>query len=87
MRLGKVLGKVWAVQKVKELQNCRFLIVQPIQTSGKRQGDPIVCADPQQISGPGDRVVYVTSTDATQAIQTGFAPVNACIVELVDSVD
>jgi len=87
MRLGKVIGKVWAVQKVKELQNVRFQIVQPIQSNGEKQGRPVVCADPNQISGSGDRVVYVTSTDATQAIETGFAPVNACIVELVDSVD
>ena len=85
--MGKVVGKVWAMQKVAELQNCRFVIVQPMKSDWKEQGDPVICADPKQISGPGDQVVYVTSTDATQAIESGFAPVNACIVELVDSVD
>jgi microcompartment protein CcmK/EutM len=31
-------------------------------------------------------VLYVTSTDATQAFDNGYAPVNASIVELVDEV-
>jgi microcompartment protein CcmK/EutM len=47
---------------------------------------PLVAADPLNLATGGDIVVYVTSTDATQAFDSGFAPVNAAIVELVEEI-
>ena len=87
MKLGKVIGYVWADRKVSQLHACRLHVVQPIHSSGEKNGTPLVVADPQNIAGSGDCIVYVTSTDATQAFDSGFAPVNAAVVELVDSVD
>lgn len=86
MKLGKVIGVVWSTKKVRELDGCRMMIVQPISSTGRKMESPLVVADPQSIASAGDMVVYVTSTDAAQAFDTGFAPVNASIVELVDSV-
>ena len=86
MKLGKVIGRVWAERKVEQLRGCRFHIVQPITSNQRKKGQPLVVADPQNIAGSDDVVVYVTSTDATQAFDSGFAPVNACVVELVDSI-
>jgi len=87
MKLGKVIGNVWADRKVPQLQGCRLHIIQPITSEGKKIDQPLVVADPKNIAGSGDIVVYVTSTDAAQAFDTGFAPVNAAVVELVDSID
>jgi ethanolamine utilization protein EutN len=87
MKLGKVIGVVWASKKVKEIEGCRFYILQPVSTEGKNNGNPLVAADPQNIASSGDSVVYVTSTDAVQAFESGFAPVNASIVALVDVID
>ena len=87
MKLGKVIGKVWAERKVPHLQGCRLHVIQPVTSAGKKVDRPLVVADPQNIAGPGDQVVYVTSTDATEAFSKGVAPVNACVVELVDSID
>lgn len=87
MKMGKVIGNVWAVRKVEQLQGCRIHVVQPIDQNRKNTGNPLVVADPQNIAGSGDTVVYVTSTDATQAFDSGFAPVNASVVELVDAID
>jgi len=87
MKLGSVVGKVWAVNKVKELSACRLLLVQPENAAGKAVGDELVVADPGNIAGDGDRIVYVTNTDAAQAFPSGSAPVNASVVELVDYVD
>ena len=87
MKLGKVKGKVWTNTKVDELEHCRFLIVQPLLENGEEVGKELICADPKQIAGPDDKIVYVTGTDATQGIESGFAPINACVVELVDSID
>lgn len=86
MKLGIVTGVVWSSRKVQELDACRLFIVQPIKADGQKCDLPLVVADPQGLAGPGDQVVYVTSTDATQAFAAGFAPVNASIVELVDTI-
>ena len=53
----------------------------------KPNDNPVVAADPMNLAAAGDTVVYVTSTDATQAFPRGFAPVNASIVELVERID
>ncbi|MBN1550549.1 EutN/CcmL family microcompartment protein [bacterium] len=84
MKLGNVIGNVWAERKVKQLHGCRLLVVQPIQSSGRPCGSPLVVADPGRLAGIGDTVVIVTSTDAAQAFDSGVAPVNAAVVELVD---
>ena len=86
MRLGRVVGVVWASRKAKELEGCRMYILQPVTSGGADSEVPLVAADPGGLASPGDTVVYVTSTDATQAFDSGFAPVNASIVELVDGV-
>ena len=86
MKLGVVVGVVWATKKVKEINGCRMYIVQPISAEGKITESPLVVADPQNIAATGDRVVYVTSADAAEAFDSGFAPVNASIVELIDEI-
>ena len=86
MRLGKVVGKVWADQKVASLKACTLYLVQPLNSDGSENGRVLVAADPQRIAGPGDRIVFVTSTDAAQAFDSPWVPVNASIVELVDSI-
>ena len=86
MKLGVVVGVVWSSRKAKELDGCRLCVVQPISSSGKKQGCPLVVADPKNIAASGETIVYVTSTDAAEAFDTGFAPVNASVVELVDEV-
>ena len=86
MKLGKVIGVVWASKKVKEIDGCRMFILQPVSSEGKIYGNPLVAADPQNIASSNDTVVYVTSTDAAQAFDSGFAPVNASIVELVEKI-
>jgi ethanolamine utilization protein EutN len=87
MKIGKVIGNVWADRKVPQLQGCRLHVVQPINSTYKDIDHPLVIADPQNLAGPGDIIIYVTSTDAVQAFDSVFAPVNACVVELVDSID
>ena len=86
MKLGRVVGVVWASRKVKEMKGCRMYLLQPVTSEGAASETPLVAADPSRIASPGDLVVYVTSTDATQAFESGFAPVNASVVELVDGI-
>jgi ethanolamine utilization protein EutN len=86
VKLGKIIGVVWASRKVDELNGCRLHIIQPISSDNKKYGHPLVVADPQNIGSVDDIVVYVTSTDAVEAFDSGFAPVNASVVKLVDEV-
>ena len=41
MKLGKVIGVVWASRKVKELNGCRLSVVQPVSTKGENIGNPL----------------------------------------------
>ena len=87
MKTGRVIGKVWADRKTKELEGCRLLVIQPVTSADKACGHPLVVADPGALAGEGDLVVFVTNTDAAMAFPTGVAPVNASVVQLVDSID
>ena len=87
MKLGKIIGNVWAERKVPQLYGCRLLVIQPLTSDYKHKNPTLVAADPQNLAGPGDTVVFVTSTDATQAFDSGFAPVNASVVVLVDNIE
>ena len=86
MKLGEIIGVVWSSRKVDELNGCLLHIIQPKTVSNEDTGSPIVAADPNNIGAVGDLVVYVTSTDATQVFNDGYAPVNASVVQLVDEI-
>lgn len=75
MKIGKVIGSVWATRKAECLQGQTFLIV-------KSEGDEIVAAD-QVGAGPGDQVLLVTGTVASRFCMD--APVDAAVVAIVDA--
>jgi len=86
MKVGEIIGVVWATRKVDELNGCLLHVIQPKKSDNEDFGLPIVAADPHNIGTVGDLVVYVTSTDATQVFKNGYAPVNASVVQLVDEI-
>jgi len=75
MKIGKVIGSVWATRKADCLQGQTFLVV-------KADGDEIVAAD-QVGAGPGDRVLLATGTVASRFCMD--APVDAAVVAIVDT--
>ena len=74
MKIGKVIGSVWATRKASCLQGQTFLVV-------KSEGEEIVAAD-QVGAGPGDRVLMVSDTVAGRYCMD--APVDAVVVAIVD---
>ena len=74
MRIGKVIGSVWATRKASCLHGQTFLVV-------KADGEEIVAAD-QVGAGPGDRVLLVSGTVAGRYCMD--APVDAVVVAIVD---
>ena len=75
MKIGKVIGSVWATRKAQCLQGQTFLIV-------KSEGDEIVAAD-QVGAGVGDRVLVVTGS--ASARYSMAAPIDAAIVAILDT--
>ena len=74
MKIGKVVGSVWATRKAQCLQGQPFLVVQS-------EGEQIVAAD-QEGAGVGDRVLLATGTVASRYFMD--APVDADVVAIVD---
>ena len=74
MRMGKVVGSIWATRKATCLQGQTFLVV-------RSDGEEIVAAD-QVGAGEGDRVLLATGTVASRYCMD--APVDAAIVAIVD---
>ena len=74
MKIGKVIGSVWATRKAQCLQGQTFLVVVSC-------GQEIVAAD-QVGAGPGDRVLLATGTVASRYCMD--APVDAAVVAIVD---
>ncbi len=75
MKIGKVIGSVWATRKAECLQGQTFLVV-------KADGEEIVAAD-HVGAGPGDRVLLATGTVASRYCMN--APVDAAVVAIVDT--
>lgn len=74
MKLGKVVGSIWATRKAQCLQGQTFLVVES-------DGERIVAAD-QVGAGTGDRVLLATGTVASRFCME--APVDAAVVAIVD---
>ena len=72
MKVGKVVGSIWATRKAACLQGQTFLVVEA-------EGEKIVAAD--QV-GAGDRVLLATGTVASRYCMD--APVDAAVVAIVD---
>lgn len=74
MKIGTVIGSVWATRKASCLSGHTFLVV----NTGKEE---LVAAD-QVGAGPGDKVLLVTGNTAARYCMD--APVDAVVVAIVD---
>ena len=74
MKVGKVVGSIWATRKAACLQGQTFLVVES-------DGQQVVAAD-QVGAGTGDRVLLATGTVGSRYCVD--APVDAAVVASVD---
>lgn len=74
MKIGTVIGSVWATRKANCLSGHTFLVV----NTGNEE---LVAAD-QVGAGPGDKVLLVTGQTAARYCMD--APVDAVVVAIVD---
>ena len=86
MLLGRVIGTVVPAIVVDDLGGMPMLWVQPLDRERKPEGEPLVCADPTRMAGPGQLIYWVQSREAALALDPWVVPVDDAIVGLVDEV-
>jgi len=86
MELAQVLGTVVATRKVPALVGERLLWIEPQNEEGMATGPTLVAVDTTR-AAPGQRVFFVRSREAAEALERPFQPVDAAIVGHVESLD
>lgn len=83
MYLGKVLGPVVASTKYQGLTGIQLYLFQPLDDDFKNMGDPMVAVDTVG-AREEDVVMWVSSREASLALDHWFVPIDAAIVGIVD---
>ncbi|MGB4661923.1 MAG: EutN/CcmL family microcompartment protein [Mobilitalea sp.] len=84
MRVGRVIGTIWATRKEEKLAGLKLLIIQPINIiNGANDKTPIVAADIIG-AGVGEIVIFVGGSSARGAAGGSDIPVDATVVGIVD---
>lgn len=86
MYLGKVIGNVWATKKYPALEGFKLMFVQPLNAELETTGEPLIAVDTVG-SGPGEIIYYITASEAVIPLPVDFAPIDASIVGIVDSIN
>lgn len=85
MLLAKVIGTVVATRKDESLQGVKLLVMQPIDSAGRENGPPFVGVDGVG-AGYGEVVFYARAREGSMALSQPFAPVDAGITGIIDSI-
>jgi len=86
VRLGRVVGNVYATQKFRKFEGLKFLQVQPLDLNRKPRGLPMTAVDLVD-AGEGDEVLICTEgQSAVDAVGLGDNPLDAIVLAVVDSV-
>ncbi|MBI5202020.1 MAG: EutN/CcmL family microcompartment protein [Elusimicrobia bacterium] len=87
MFIGEVIGNVWGVQKVKELDGKRLLLVRAIDpVTEKPIGEAMMAIDTVG-AGPGSIVLVMDEGGSARSVlDSKTAPVRTIICGIVDSV-
>lgn len=84
MFLGRILGSIVATAKVASLEGVPLLLMQPLDEELHPAGEAIVVADSLGV-GRGEIVYWEGGRQASFALKESFAPVDAAVVGIVDS--
>lgn len=85
MLMGRVVGEVWATNKLSSIDGLKLLVVQQMDLQ-QRPKDGFVVAVDSVGAGPGDQVLVAQGSSARQSPQTSDRPVDAVIMAIIDEV-
>ena len=83
MQLARVIGDVVVTRKDENLTGITLLVVQPLTPERAAAGRPFVAVDAMG-AGVGEEVFFVRGKEASFPFYPTEAPVDACIVGIVD---
>ncbi|MBV6512971.1 MAG: EutN/CcmL family microcompartment protein [Ignavibacteriales bacterium] len=86
MYLAKVIGNIWATKKYPALEGFKLMLIQPVDSDENPRGEPLIAVDTSG-AGPGEKVLYVTASEAVIPLPVDMAPVDASIVGIIDSIN
>lgn len=87
MRIGTVIGNIWATRKEAKLSGLKLLIIQPVNIASRElDGAPLVAADIIG-AGVGESVIFVSGSSARGAAGDNDTPVDATVVGIVDDLE
>jgi len=84
--LAKVIGNIWATKKYPALEGFKLMLIQPVDSDENPRGEPLIAVDTSG-AGPGEKVLYVTASEAVIPLPVDMAPVDASIVGIIDSIN
>lgn len=84
MRLGRIIGKVWATRKDPSLHSVKLYFMQPLDYHQQSEGTPVIAADAIG-AGEGEVVFWVGGGEATLAFPDRIISSDVSIVGIVDS--
>ncbi len=86
MKLGRVIGRVWATAKDESLEATRILLVRPLDPDGNAAGEAYLAIDSVD-AGAGERVLIVDEGgSAGQVLGQDDPPIRTVIVGVVDDI-
>ncbi len=84
MRVGNVIGAIWATRKDLRLRGYKLLVVQPVHLGDDTiDGAPVVAVDIIG-AGAGERVLLSSGSAARHAVGGANAPVDMAVVAIID---
>ncbi|HLJ95532.1 MAG TPA: EutN/CcmL family microcompartment protein [Gemmataceae bacterium] len=84
MQIGRVVGHAVATVKHSSLQGWRLLLVQPLSSEGKEDGEPLLAID-KLGAGPADRVLLSNDgAGARELVGVKNSPVRWMILGVCD---
>lgn len=86
MKIGTVIGNVWATRKEDNLRGLKFLVVQP-ELLNKSNNDSSFIAVDRIGAGIGDKVMVTQGSAAAHMASDTALPIDAIIIGIIDSVD
>ena len=87
MNLGRVIGTVWASQKLEGFNGLKMQLIQPLSGAGLPLGGLRIACDSVG-AGPGELVYTVDQYEATLAFPAkSLVPIDCAIVGIVDALE
>ncbi|KXH83839.1 EutN/CcmL family microcompartment protein [Sporosarcina sp. HYO08] len=86
MRIGRVIGNVWATRKEEGLQGLKLLVIQPLDAYGNPIQTHFVAAD-RIGAGIGDDVLVTSGGSSRFIDRNNPMPIDAVIIGIIDATE